>query len=209
MNELAKQDLLEKYVVGSLTKQEKELFQNLRTETPNFEEDITFFEKFNQVQLVFGRDELKKQLLFLENSLQKEEVTSSNMLSKLTIGLQGMVKKLHYSVEELVDLFLPEPEYQTILAYANRGAGIEVLSPENGIDASIEGLNFRLKSKLKKPIQLIVENNKKNTLLSISITSFENDFSVDVGEFIPGRYYWKLITPKETLIREFFVQKEC
>ncbi len=207
MDRTLKKELLDKYLNNYLTKAEKQLFEDLRTKDAAIQEEIDFFERFNKVQMLFGRDNLKATLTELEDELQKEEAPS--LLTQFAAGLQGVVKKIHYSIEELAELFRIEPEYHAALAYGNRSDTLELVSPENGVDASIEGsLKFQLKEELNIPIRLFIENNQKQPVLSESILPATAHFSVDVSEWKPGRYYWKLGVSKKVLIREFFIQKD-
>jgi len=205
MSHLHKQDLIENFLNGNLTSLEDNEFQNLQANDSSFQEDIDFFKRFVNVLRVYGQEELKKELIFVEVQVQKEE---NSALTKMKEGLQKVVKKLHYSIEELTELFRVVPEYQGVLAYVNRGNNLQVLHPQNSIDASIEGLGFKLKTNDKPLIQLTIENNQKQVIYSTTIDSQTSEFVVGVEELIPGRYYWKLTTQKETVIREFFIRKD-
>ncbi|MFK7907360.1 MAG: hypothetical protein AB8B69_19650 [Chitinophagales bacterium] len=207
MNELNKQELLEKFLEGKLTQEEEQQFQKLQESDASLPKDMDFLQRFMNVQMHFGRDELKRELFSLEKELQKEEVLS--FTQRLEVSLQGMVKKLHYSMQELASFFQPQPEYQRVLAYANRGEDLKIAHPISGIDAGeVGGLHFEIDGKFNAPLQLTVENNQKQILLSTSIDVHETVFFVKVESLPPGRYYWKLKGEKETIIREFFMQKD-
>lgn len=205
-DETQKLYLIEQYVQGTLSTTEQAEFAQLRAAVPEIEEDIQFHQKFWKVQPIFGRAEQKRELQLLEAKIQKEE--SLGIFAKLKSIFKQNVEQVQFTIDELITMFQPAPQYAGMLAQASRSDSIEVTKPVNSYACTKAQLDFKLAKAPKNSLQLSIENNQQQTLSTQTIEASTTQFSVPLNNFLPGRYYWKLTSDKDMVICEFFVQKD-
>lgn len=195
--------LIEKYCSVGLTEAEKTVLENI----PNWEKAVAFQQNFLQSFEVFKIEELKEELQSYEADFQYTNAQSSykeNILEKWK-------QKLTLLADEISFLFQPVPHYQANLAMANRSGNLRVENPLAGFDAVEDSLHFKLQKTPSHELQLSIENNLQEILISKIISPKQGkSFTVSLERLqgIPGRYYWRLAMNREVVMGEFFIRKE-
>ena len=199
--------LIEKYLDGALNEEELQSFNQLRSSKPELEADIDFLRQFQKVQPIFGRNRMKQELQMLESELRKSETPS--VLDTIKEKFRQNMEQVQLTIDELLTLFQPSPQYAPLLAHASRSEGLAISQPENGIDCSSGQLGFEFTNTSGTPISITIENNHHQTLSTHELAANTQQYVVTLDQMLPGRYYWKLSAGKgEVVIREFFIRKD-
>lgn len=196
-------DLVERFCLKDLTKKEEKLLRQI----PDWEEAVSFHKNFLGAFPVFKTNEIKNKLRFFEEELQQEQ-----KIEKKRFGILNKIKEqVNLTLDEIANLFQPVPNYQAILAMASRSGNLIIEEPKSGLNTTNNLLSFVLKKKPTHSLQLTIENNLQEILLTREISKNEGQsFEVPLSglQNIPGRYYWRLVMNGEVLMDEFFIQKE-
>ena len=167
---------------------------------------------------------LKKDTILQKNVRLHEEMIQGihhHVRLKLKSILQNKEKKIiqkqqaeekTYTLEELLEMFTPVSHYEHFIhetEVVSRSENLEVIVPENGIDASVEQIIFAFNNPLKKEAYVLVENNQEDELMSITLLPGVDYFRLDTRGFEPGRYYWKLTgADVDIMMGYFFIRKD-
>lgn len=207
MDKDLREQLIIKSLFGELTEDEAvQLQKNKQAEATDTE--IAFFADLIAGAEQEGERHLKAQLSEMEALFQQKK-------SMLTAPKgKGIVEKVseafNYTLDQLIDLFRPVPNYEAALALAHRSDAIQLLAPIQGIDCTDQKLTFQFEKKISQALEVQIENNRQQTILQTTIPTHQTDYTVDFAneQLHPGRYYWKLIGSEGTIIGVFFIQKD-
>ncbi len=202
MTENERIELIENYVFKTFTNEDIELLNQLRREKPAIETEIAFFENLHGGAVLFGDERFKMELQQVETNWQlKQKKAKESSFRKKFKDLRGKVNEV---VGEFSQLFLPVPNYETALWQATRSSSSGLIAPKNGEDIKGE-LSYSFENPLSKKYRFVVENNLQEVVEERILQKGAKRFVVDVADFTPGRYYWKLIGERDTLIGMFFI----
>jgi len=202
MTENERIQLIENYVLNTFSNGDIQLLTQLRRDEPAIEEEITFFENLYGGAVLFGDECFKMELQQMEINwqLKRKKAKQSSLRSKFnTLG--GKVNEV---VVQFSQFFLPVPNYETVLWQASRSISTGLTAPQNGADMEGE-LSYRFEKPLVKNHRFVLENNSQEVLEERVLEKGTTQFVVNIAGFSPGRYYWKLIGERKTLIGMFFV----
>ena len=203
-SETEQEALIEKYILGELTAVESVLFEEMQKKDADFAKKTTFYQDFVGSMGVLGNQTLKTEFQNLELKLAKAAIAK-----KSTNVLSNIKKQINYTLEQITALFLPVPNYELAMSYTHRSQGFKLISPKNGINCSENSLIFELETAVNQTLDLQIENNKQELVLQESIDENENFFIIDLpNDLQAGIYYWKLSQKTDTLIGNFYVQKD-
>lgn len=120
-------------------------------------------------------------------------------------------KENQYTLDQLLEMFGVVEEYEKELVLATTRSdekGLIVLSPKNGIDGNDE-ISFTLDQAVGEDLNLIIENTTLYEVADLDFPAFSDTLKVSTKLFLPGRYYWKLISDSyHTAWGFFFVKKK-
>ncbi len=107
------------------------------------------------------------------------------------IRQQGAEEK--YTYFELLEMFGKVEEYEEnlVLRTDSSNRGIEVKKPSNGIEIA-QTLDFELPKAIPFPLSCTLQNNQEETISETQIIANQSQFTVDLPNLKPGRYYWIL-----------------
>ncbi|MGB1242559.1 MAG: hypothetical protein ACPG49_08560 [Chitinophagales bacterium] len=202
MTENERIQLIENYVLKNFSDGDIQLLTQLRRDKPAIEQEIIFFEDLHGGAVLFGDERFKMELQQMEtNWLLKQKKAQQSSLRKKLNNLTG---RLNEAMTEFSEFFLPVPNYETALWQASRSSFAGLIVPKNGADIE-EELSCHFKNPLSKSHRFVLENNLQEVLEERLLQKGTRHFVVAIADFTPGRYYWKLIGNRETLIGMFFV----
>ncbi|MFK7904189.1 MAG: hypothetical protein AB8B69_03645 [Chitinophagales bacterium] len=202
MTENKRIELIENYVLNTFSNRDLQLLTQLRRDEPAIEEEITFFENLYGGAVLFGDERFKMELQQMEINwqLKRKKAEQSSLRDKLS----ALGDKANEVMLQFGQFFLPVPNYETVLWQTSRSTSAGLTAPKNGAD--IEGeFTYRFEKPLVKNHRFVLENNSQEVLEERTLEKGTTQFVVDIAGFSPGRYYWKLIGERETLIGMFFV----
>ncbi len=202
MTENEKIKLVEDYVLGTLSEKDLRLLTQLRENEPAIEEQIVFYEDLYGGAVLFGDERFKMELQEMEQNwqLKQEKLKQSSLKEKW----KSLTNKVNGAIDELSQFFLPVPNYEAALFQASRSTAAGLIAPENGLDAE-EELVFGFEKPLPKKQNFVIENNQQELVEEQILEQGTKQFAVNLKDFVPGRYYWKMIGERETVIGMFFV----
>ncbi|MGB0930112.1 MAG: hypothetical protein ACPGVB_05015 [Chitinophagales bacterium] len=202
MTENEKIKLVEDYVLGTLSEKNLQLLTQIRNNEPAIGEQIAFYEDLHGGAVLFGDERFKMELQEMEQNWQLKQ--SKLKQSSLKEKWKSLTDKVNETIDELSQFFLPVPNYEAALWQASRSTAAGLMTPKNGLDVEKE-LSFGFEKPLAKKQGFVIENNQQEIVEERVLEKGTEGFVVDVSDFVPGRYYWKLTGERETVIGMFFV----
>jgi len=204
MTENEKIKLVEGYVLETLSDKDLQSLTQLRKNEPAIEDQIAFYEDLYGGAVLFGDERFKMELQEMEANWQLKQ--SKLKQSSLKEKWQSLTDKVNETIDGLSEFFLPVPNYEAALWQASRSTATGLSAPENGLDAEGE-LSFGFEKPLSKKQSFTIENNQQEVVEERVLEKGTRAVVVNVAEFMPGRYYWKLMGDRETVIGMFFVER--
>ena len=204
MTENEKIKLVEDYVLGTLSEKDFQLLTQLRKEDAAIEEQIGFYQDLHDGAVLFGDERFKLELQEMEQSwqLKQQKLKQSSLKEKW----KSLTDKVNGAIDELSQFFLPVPNYEAALLQASRSTAAGLIAPENGLDVELDGdLIFGFEKPLAKKHSFTIENNQQEIVTQRTLEKGSKQFVISLKGFVPGRYYWKLMGDRETVIGMFFV----
>lgn len=202
MTENEKTRLIEGYVLETLSEEDLQLLTQLRKSEPDIEEQIAFYEDLQGGAVLFGDERFKIELKEMEQSWQRKQQKAEQ--SSLKEKWQSFSDKVNETIDNLSQFFLPVPNYEAALLQPSRSTAAGLTAPENGSDAE-EELIFTFAESLAEKHTFTIENNQQEIVAERTLEKGVERFAVDLSDFMPGRYYWKLVGNRDTVIGMFFV----
>ncbi len=202
MTENKKIQLVEDYVLGTLSEKDLQLLTQIRRNEPAIEDQIIFYEDLHGGAVLFGDERFKMELQEMEQNWQLKQVKLKQ--SSLKDKWQSLTDKVNETIDGLSQFFLPVPNYEAALFQASRSTAAGLIAPKNGLDADTE-LNFGFEKPLTKKQRFTIEDNQQEIVEERVLEEGTKQFVVSIQDFVPGRYYWKLTGERETVIGMFFV----
>lgn len=207
-------ELLERYFAKQLTKEEQVQFEGLMSSDAGFQELVGYYEDFMVGMEDFGDKAIMLELKSLEKTIQKEEsqaIASKENSDFLQNLWKGLLDRTDYTLDQLVDLFQPVPNYQPLLVSAHRGNNIPLDKPDEEWDLAVSDEVLIFTEPTFVDLSLVVENSRREKIWQTTIPKNSIAFALslkDMSVNAPGRYYLKLSDGKETVMLEFFVRKD-
>jgi len=111
-----------------------------------------------------------------------------------------------YTLDELLSMFAKVDDYEEELTVIYRSVNnrVSLAEPQNGIDVSLQ-------KSISENIKLVIENSEEDKIGNYIFPANTKKLNVDTQDFLPGRYYWKLISTQKsfhTIWGFFFVRKD-
>ncbi len=205
-------ELIEKHLSNKLSIKEQELFQQLLESDKDFAMAVLFQKDLIPSIAVNGRQSLKLQFEELEKAIAATNTKSQEtVFETIKQNIEAEIQQLGYTIDQMIQLFRPVPNYTTAIAATTRGSSLSILSPENEADLSEGFIRFDFGQALKKDIEILIEDNQYDVLIEEEISAGHSEATLPLPtpNFKAGRYYWKIIEGDElVMIRTFFVRKD-
>lgn len=194
-------DLIQKYLRGELPPNEMNTMKVNINQNPVLAQEVADYQFLMEGIIAVGASDFEAKVASWE---QKYKLNKTDFE-------ENTPKQESYSLEELLEMFQPVRSYEKQIAkelISTRGAGgLKVLSPKNEVDCS-EQIRFELESPVNDTLKLTIENSEEDEVLKQNIAANTSSFTIDIKNFKPGRYYWKLRSKKYGMVlRSFFIQK--
>ncbi|MEZ4885341.1 MAG: hypothetical protein R3E32_11485 [Chitinophagales bacterium] len=206
MTENEKTKLVEGYVIGTLSDKDLQSFTQLRKDEPAIENQIAFYEDLYGGVTLFGDERFKMELQQMEThwQLKQKKLNHTSLKEKW----QSLTDKVNETIDGLSQFFLPVPNYEAVLWQASRSTTFGLIAPKNGLDVEAE-LVIQFEKPLANNQSFVIENNQQELVEERGVEKGVKGFVVDVSDFVPGRYYWKLTGERETVMGMFFVGRSA
>ncbi len=194
-------DLIQKYLRSELA---PKVMEQMRV---NIQKDTVLAQEVADYQLLIEGIEAKGAFDFVNKVASWEQ---KYRLKKTDFEKQVKEEKT-YLLEELLELFQPvrayEKRIEKELVGTRQIGGLEVKKPENGVDCRGE-IVFELVAPIDDELKLVIEDNEEEEVYKTFVKAKTQSFEVNIVDWKPGRYYWKLRSKKYGMIlRSFFIQK--
>ncbi len=207
LNDIQKSDLLDKYLLDTLSTSEQQQFDELLKRDTAFAEDVSFHKDFMVGMDAVGDEQLKGLFQTIEQELaaQNAKTVLIDKAKQLATDIQG---KVNYTADQLIALFRPVPSYEMIMNYTNRGEDLEVITPAKNYDCKDQVLHFEMKAPGSNEMTILIENNAQEKVQEVKVAEQEMFFTIKLSDDLkPGIYYWKVSDGKNMVMGDFYLGK--
>ena len=196
--------LLHFKLVNSLSQTERQKFEKQLDSDPLFNEEVLAFQNVLEEINRYGNWSVVQKVRSWEKEFQEKEQLYSGME-------QNRNEQTLYSLEEILDMFAPNPIYEKVMVLQTRGNNSSIICPENALELrSNDVLSFVLQDDQNVNLKINIEDNKQNILYSKLFNTSSKNIQLNINPLSlkAGRYYWKLMGNFGMIVRSFFINKQ-
>ena len=195
---------IERYFMKNLSQTERQKFEKQLDSDPLFNEEVLAFQNVLEEINRYGNWSVVQKVGSWEKEFQEKEQLYSGME-------QNENEQTLYSLEEILDMFAPNPIYEKVMVLQTRGNNSSIICPENALELSSKDvLSFVLQDGQNANLKINIEDNKQNILYSKLFNTSSKNIQLNINSLSlkAGRYYWKLMGNFGMIVRSFFINKQ-
>ncbi len=194
-------ELIEKFSAGTLEEGERQLLEQIS----DWKDATVFQGDFLESLSISKLEDVKSNLMLFEEEFQYAQAKEGS----LSI-FEKIKQQIDLTLDEIASLFQPVSDYQPYLRLATASRG-ELKVNKAVFEENRNTLSFELSKDASHSLQLTVENNLQEVLVRKELSKkvgAKFEVKLDGLQSIPGRYYWRLVMNRDSVMDEFFIGKD-